>query len=618
MKQISSRLLTALLVAMTGAALMLTTSCSDNDHPVDNTESSEVDSTSVNTFTPEVLTPLASVYVAPGMDANLKQAFTWATAAVESDPSQASILVLNKLTDVSEDVLKKAFEDESGKGGANNFLICVVNPDKAELDAFDEAHDWIWFETGNVTDSTFIFGFNAANRLYFISEPATSEDDDPILTNINQAQTDYVFISGMLTDFADHMMAGSKKDSDDNDLESFANYHHITVTENFSVNRKFRKIALSSADYLSGNCSMTTNYDIYMAHVYEGEPGAGDYYAVKMNASLASAGMWKGKGDNRHGGVHVRWCGWWNTDFIVESHILTSQNANWDEDTNSFLTFTAGGFPSPETTIGKTTYTDTNSFSLTMSQTVGGSLGKTSKGGTSGTSKGVEAELGFSEGWSWEHSESREVSDLDITNETTRGNWARWHLTCNNLPSYSDGSISFKVTDAKTYRGTIALQGSWLWYDKTGKDNEDRDPLVLGTALYSKYKMQSFITTRADLSTETVEFHKEFRTQLPKMVNTTAGGLTIVNNLKDEAAISNVQVCSAETGEVITEFANTVPNGGEQALGHFSTLGAYTVKFKARVPGGQAKDYKYTLNPSIKLTHKATTKLYALNDFTAQ
>lgn len=91
-----------------------------------------------------------------------------------------------------------------------------------------------------------------------------------------------------------------------------------------------------------------------------------------------------------------------------------------------------------------------------------------------------------------------------------------------------------------------------------------------------------------------------------------------MNNLKDEAAISNVQVCSAATGEVVSEFANTVPNGGEQALGHFSTLGAYTVKFKARVPGGEAKQYTYTLTPSIKLTHKATTKLYALNDFTAQ
>lgn len=533
MRKILSNILTVLLVMLMVVMTLTTTSCSDNnDNPVDNTEASEVDPTSVDTFNPEVLTPIANVYVTPGVDADLKQAFAWATADVESDPAEAAILVLNKLTDVSEDVLRQAFADETGVGGANNHLVCVVNPDKAELDAFDEAHDWIWFDTSNVTDSTFIFGFNAANRLYFISKPAASEGDDPITANINCAQDYYVFVSGMLTDFAQHMMAGSKKDSDgdEDSMESFANYYHITVTDNFSVNRKFRKLASSDPDYLSGNCSMTTNYDIYMVHVYEGEPGAGDYYGVKMNASLASAGMWQGKGDNRHGGTHVRWCGWWNTDFIVESHLITTTPtwynliSTWYEDTNDRISFTAGGFPSPATTVGKTTYTDTNGFTLQMSQSIGGSIGKKS-GGTGGDEKslGGEFELGFSEGWSWSHSESREVSDLDIANETKNGNWPRWHLTCNNLPSYSGGSISFKVTDSKTYRGTIALQGSWMWYDKTGKDNEDRDPLVLCTEMRSSYKMQSFITTAADLKTETVDFLSLSRVVLPKMVNVTAG-----------------------------------------------------------------------------------------------
>ena len=225
------------------------------------------------------------------------------------NPADAAILVVNKLTDVSEDILKLHM-------GGENTLVCVVNPVKAELDAYDEGHAWAVINTALLTDETMILGFNGAGQVYNIQKPDASENADPILTNINRAQDYYVFISSMLKDFGSSMQNGSN-DVDEKSIEAFGSQYHYSVTYSFTCKEEFKHVLWSDADYHNGSGAMTASFDIYTAHVYEGEPGAGDYYAVRMTASLASAGMWKGKGDNTHGGVHVRWCGAYATDFIA-------------------------------------------------------------------------------------------------------------------------------------------------------------------------------------------------------------------------------------------------------------------------------------------------------------
>ena len=585
-------------------------SCTEHDNPVDNDQvTTDIDPTSVNEFKPEVFT-MASLWVAPGVDADLKQAFDWGTATTESTPEEGSVLVLNKLTDVSEAVLQNALEN-----GGPEYLICVVNPDKAEFEAYAESHDWFDVEADNVTDSTFIYGFNAVNRRYIIQKPVTEEGADPVLENINRAQNYYVYISAMLNDFGRSQQNGSNdKEDGKTSMEDFASHYHYAVTKTFNVEKTFREVLWSSADKLSGSFTATANYDVYMVHVYEGEPGEGDYYGVRMTASIASANMWKGKGDNTHGGVHVRWCGAYCTDFFAVAHIVsgTPSNYNWDEDTSDKIIFTAGGFPSPSTTTGSTTYQDKNSFSLSMSQSIGGSAGKNSKG----TSKGIEAQFSFSESWEWSHTETRDINDVDIIN-VSRGNIAGWQLQFNNLPEYKfSESKGFKEGDNKAARGTMEIHGSWLWYDKTGKDNQDRTPWLLCTWLEGRYEIQSFITTEADLDKTNIVGADKFIIQLPKMVNATAGQLKIKNDLSDGMTLSNVKVYTTD-GIEVNEFENTVPNGGEQVLGAFNTKYQYIVTFKGRTSDGKTSYYKYTLNPSIKLSHKAMTTVYANSDFTA-
>lgn len=141
----------------------------------------------------------------------------------------------------------------------------------------------------------------------------------------------------MLKDFGSSMQNGSN-DVDEKSIEAFGSQYHYSVTYSFTCKEEFKHVLWSDADYHNGSGSMTASFDIYTAHVYEGEPGAGDYYAVRMTASLASAGMWKGKGDNTHGGVHVRWCGAYATDFDVVA-FLREHNADWYQDLSDRIMF---------------------------------------------------------------------------------------------------------------------------------------------------------------------------------------------------------------------------------------------------------------------------------------
>jgi len=556
-------------------------------------------------FTPEKLT-MSDVWIADGVDADLAKAFVWASVQKASEPSSGEILVVNKLTDVSEDVLKSHIQNFGVNG-----LICVTQPVKSELDLYKANHDWIDFNTTNISDSTMIFGFGGADQVYDVMIPTSSENADPVATNVNKAQDYYVMITGMLDDYASKMEEGTTE-KDAKSIESFGSQYHYQKTYTFICHEEFKHVVKSDRDYHDGTGSLSASFDIYTAHVYEGEPGAGDYYAVNMTSSIASSGMWKGTGDNQHGGFHVRWVGAYATNFYSEAH-LKEKYADWDQDLSERIIFPSGGYPSPSTTVGQTSYTNSHSFSLNMSQSIGGSNVK--KGSNTESSK--SGELSFSEGWNWQKSESRSISDVDVVNETFKGNWARWRLQFNNLPKLKS-SLKYDIGNNLASRGTMDLHSSWLWYDKSGKDNQDRNPYDLCIWLRGDYQHQNFTTTQADLKTKNWSWSQTYVISLPKIVNVTAGCVVLKNDLADGMTLSNVKIIRADNNKVVSEFLNTVPNGEEQNMGYYNSNYKYMVTFMAKKNGGQAKTYKYTLNPSVVITHKATTKLYAASDFTAQ
>ena len=604
-------------------------SCVENsDNPVADDPSEYGEGTAE--FDPTVRL-LGKAYLAAGLDENLMQAFEWAVSDVVGTPeADVDFVMVDKLTDVSEGYLKEVY--------SNGRVIAVWNPDAAELEAYKDSHDWLDIATYNVDNSLMIFAFNNKDDYYYVKNPIVDEDFDPILLQVMAAEYYYAYISSMLGDVMEYL-----NDDDTSDIENaarfraaarkaataegkkakmedFAGHEHRHVYQSFSISHTFREVLWSDADVHTGTFSLNAEYDIYTVHVYEGEEGAGDYYGVKMNATVSSGSMWKGKSRNKHGGVLVRWCGAYTTDFWAESHLATKQSEDdsaWNEDTNDRIMFTANGAPSPETTQGQTTYEDKNGFSLSMSHSIGGKAGYNKK---DGLSAGANIDLlNVKYGWEWSHSEKRDIKDVDILNERTNGNWARWHLVFNNLPVYKwSEDYGFDVRNNQAARSSMSIHGVWLWYDRSGKDNERKEPYAIDTWLKAKFQLQSFITTKADLKFDDMERGFKNSQLMPPVVNTTGGFIKLKNDLPNNLTISDVEVSRADNGKKVAEFLNTIPNGGEEVLGFFNTGHDYMVTFKARKDNGKPIDYKYTLHPTIKLSPKQTTTVFANSDFSVQ
>ena len=159
-----------------------------------------------------------------------------------------------------------------------------------------------------------------------------------------------------------------------------------------------------------------------------------------------------------------------------------------------------------------------------------------------------------------------------------------------------------------------------MWYDKTGKDNEKRNPYWLCTWLWAEYEMQSFISTKADLKIDKVGPYDFWeRHVMPTPENTTGGNLTLVNNLPDGMALSDIEVIVASDGPSkgvkAYQFPHTLLNGKEKEIGFFNNNLQYMITFKAGKAGEQARTYKYTRNPTLKLNNREKLEVYALNDF---
>ena len=571
------------------AAASVMLACSDNnDNPI--VDPDEGRESEVVEFNPVVLYN-AAAYVAPGVDADLCIALGYGIMELSAEATtEKHVFIVNKLTDIDEAVLQEIFE--RGK------TVAVVYPVKLEIEAFAQSHDWLDIDTEDVGDGLLLYAFN--NTRHYATVELPVEGGDPVVANLNRAKRYYVHLSSWLTEM-NKLYLHVASPGDSNSIESFGGSFHWSATRGFSVDDfNYMTLPSSDPDYISGSGSITVSYDIYCVHVYEGQEGQGDYYAVRLSASIANADMWKGRGYGpKHGASKARYCGFYCNYFQTESRLCKTANI----DDLADVIFPASCTPSPATTQSTTSYTDSQNFSLELSESVG----------TDG-----KAQVGAKQGWSWGHTEKRDISDVNIANQTY-GNVAQWQLQFQNLPYYKySEDYGFKVPEGVVYDGTSELHASWLWYDGNGKDNQDKDAYWLYYRVRASYQIGAWSPWNDDVvKTWNTNIMYQGR-HLPKVVNVTSGTLLLKNNLKDEAAISNVIVKDARSGEVYSEFQNTIPNGGEQELGRFKTSNTYLVTFRAKVPGSEAKTYTYTLNPQITLSHLSTTTLYALNDFSAQ
>ncbi len=534
----------------------------------------------------------SKAYVAPDIEADLREALYTGIESISVAPdASVPLLVVNKIGDLGETVLQDCFE--SGK------TIAVVNPVKSEIDAYVDAHPWLEIYTDNINPGMMLYSFNYEGgyaHIYYPEDLASYE---------SKADAYFLFLQSWFTRLNDEYVVKKPFQRDNNDipnLDDLAHAYKDQVTYSYQTDYEYRHVALSDPDKLKGKGSMTLDFSLYMAHVYEGEPGSGDYYAFHVTASMANGDMYDGRSWNKHGGVYVRKCGFYATEGTFEIRLVDSKKDDYP------VVFAET--PSPTTDNGHSSYTESQSFSLQASQSVTG--GVNSKG------KGIQAEVGVTEGWEWSSSTSREIPDMSIRSLTS-GSVVKWGLVFNNLPEYDYSCYrGFKVQDGNhAYSSSVELKGSWLWYDKTGKDDTYKDPLQLCVQMVGKYDIMSWISSRADLKTDHLTFDSGKKyVSLPLINTNTYGRIVLVNDFPDGKAIRDIEVKDADSGKVYKTISNTLTNGKELVLGTYTPLLNYTVSFKTVEPGGTAsKSYSYSAHSYFNLSHMETTTLYANYDF---
>ncbi len=338
----------------------------------------------------------------------------------------------------------------------------------------------------------------------------------------------------------------------DNDVSLMFSKYTYSVVLPFHANERQYKVWLSDPDYISGDGSVSVDFNIYQIHCYDEAPGAGDYYLVNMSAALESDRMYKGKWVNRHGSIWVRLCGYYATAFAVDCIPWnTEKNVPFTNDDVEFV-----GSTSPETTEGETVYTTQSSFSLNVTGSVSaGKNLKQSDYNPVGSGGFLNGGLSVSAGWSWTDSKSRNVSDTDISN--TSGAYvvngqpqpiarAGWRMVFNNYPKFDfwGNSCGYDEGKSQTYRSTNYLDASWIWRAKYAKDFSTKAPIAIKVRTQPTYGSMVFWGTEEDL-----EYHIynkfgafEYTFNLNSFSRDRCSTIVVENDFEDGTSITGIEI----------------------------------------------------------------------------
>ena len=341
-------------------------------------------------------------------------------------------------------------------------------------------------------------------------------------------------------------------DKADNDVSLLFSKYTYSVVLPFHAHAQQYEVLWSDPDYITGDGSVSLNFNIYQIHVYDEAPGCGDYYLVNMSAALESDRMYKGKWVNMHGGVWVRLCGYYAMAFAVDCipwNIYA--NAPFTNDDVELV-----GAPSPETTQGETVYTTQSSFSLNISGSV--SAGKNFVTGANrglGQGRFLSGNLSVAAGWSWTDSKSRNVSDTDISN--TSGAYvvngqpqpiarAGWKMVFNNYPKFEfwGNDCGYNEGNSQTYRSTNYLDASWIWRAKYAKDFSTSSPIAIKVRTQPTYGSMVFWGTEEDLEYHTYNHFGAFdyTFYLSSFSRDRCSTVNIENDFEDGTSITSIEI----------------------------------------------------------------------------
>lgn len=589
--------------------------------------------------------------------ANLMQSLSeFIPSTQQTIDENTTLLIVPELSEAYEEQLLAMYEQDG--------VIAIINPTEANLDSWYLKHQWPECEHSGDVEDALIYSFSSIHHC-IVTKP---NDEDIHLDDEDEDAGEL----GDEDDFFDHLvddveaedlledkyyddevnenyeMESSYKEDEFNDLYIYLHNWIALLNDDiedaeeietvlktraddapdvsklfysypygktypFSVDAKVRKWGAYKADRIKGNGSVGVSFDIYQIHCYEDQPGAGDYYLVEMTATVANKDLYKGKWWNNHAGTYVRICGLYGMSFEVECtpvDPVTKEPLSTDK-----VAFTAGGFPVPATVVGATTYDKSFSYELGVGLSVSGKYSKNSKG----KEAGIEVGLDLSNNWTWSKSESRTISDTDISN-ISADNSAAYLLTFNQLPKFKWLSHrGFDEGNSRTYRSTSEIRSTWVWHVKDAADDSNDSPIMIRFRAKPTYGAMSFVTTEADLKKMTFDSfgNVEDYIELKPFIREKCGKITLKNDFKNNTSIKQAALYKVDketkNEELIWETKTTLKPGGEvTAPDAYRIADDYMVRFTT----SDDRVYKYSAFDVMTLELGENKVVYAATDFT--
>ena len=425
----------------------------------------------------------------------------------------------------------------------------------------------------------------------------------------------YTYLNGWVADMNKYEEKKVENSNGDDDLsKDFTQYHYGVTYTYDDIKKEVRHLKKSKRDYIEGSGAINASFDIYQVHCYEGQAGSGDYYIVNMSSSVSNKDMYKGKWWNRHGGSYVRICGFYGKAFAMECIPLKCEKKDgkkvYTELNTDDIYFTASGTPSPQTTINQVTYTS--------SHTHGVEAGLSVAAGAKGDIPYAEAKYTMKAGWSWTHSKTYTINDMDIKN-TQRKNIAAYELVFKNLPYFRwKSSRGFEEGNSNIYRATAEVNAAWAWYMPKMKDNSDESPIAIRFIARPTYGAMSFVSTKADLHTFTYTDigNVNYVIDLQPFTRDRFAPLQFTNNLNYKVAISNIEIYKKGEQKAIWSYKSTLQNGSSITTPPLRIADNYEVEFTTvNDKTYKYKKYNQVLSLQWDISNIDCNKIYAKEDF---
>lgn len=552
--------------------------------------------------------------------------------------------------------LSSLYEKEITQVYNNGGIVAVTSPTQEQLDKWFEAYNWdAGMVPGNVDDAL-LFSFGKGFHCCLVYGPDSegvivdSEDDKTTQEETTDKSTEpdaeitsgddnveyiwldfenpkYPEVYNYLSSWVDVMNKDFEKisktadeakmlqsatradnggDAQLQDVSEIFGRYSYSIVAPFTAEATVRQLAGGSdPDQIKGTGAVTLNFNIYQIHCYAKEPGAGDYYLVNMTAGLASSDMYKGKWWNQHGGTYVRMSGFYAKEFQVEctpchqfTGTLTEENQPEPYSSDDVETL---GTPKPVTTVGKTQYDDSFTFSIDASVAVSGGVNLM-------MTPYFEVSPKLSFGWKWSEQSIRDVSDTDISNISGADflkqkivSKVGWKLNFNNTPYYEWFGNDYGINEGSSlaYRSTNYLHANWVWHQKNVADDSSQDPIAIRVKVKPTYGAQSFITTYADWEERLYNFGStDLVINLRPFIRDKCAVINLTNDLDEN--IIGIEVWQKGTKDhLVWNYKTTLKHEQKVTTCALKVDAAYDIYVTTKSSTGERKKYQ-CLNRKIE------------------